>query len=42
MQEASIEVANAYTLVSDQWQYRSGLFPCRVQTLDVSRGKRQN
>ena len=32
-----IEVAEAYTLVSDQHPYRTGKLPCRVEVLDVAR-----
>jgi len=34
---AGIEVAQAYTLVSDQRPYRTGRLPCRVEELDVAR-----
>ncbi|MGH2496125.1 MAG: DegT/DnrJ/EryC1/StrS family aminotransferase [Ktedonobacteraceae bacterium] len=34
---AHIEVVDAYTLVSEQWQYRTGRFPCRIECLDASR-----
>ena len=34
---AGIEVAEAYTLVSDQRPYRTGRLPCRVEPLEVAR-----
>ena len=34
---AGIEVAEAYTLVSDQRPYRTGKLPCRVEALEVAR-----
>jgi dTDP-4-amino-4,6-dideoxygalactose transaminase len=37
LKSAGIEVAEAYTLVSDQRPYRTGKLPCRVEALDVAR-----
>jgi dTDP-4-amino-4,6-dideoxygalactose transaminase len=37
LRAAGIEVAEAYTLVSDQRQYRTGRLPCRVEALEVAR-----
>jgi len=37
LKAAGIEVAEAYTLVSDQRPYRTGKLPCRVETLEVAR-----
>jgi dTDP-4-amino-4,6-dideoxygalactose transaminase len=37
LRAAGIEVAEAYTLVSDQRPYRTGKLPCRVETLEVAR-----
>ena len=37
LRAAGIEVAEAYTLVSDQRPYRTGRLPCRVEALDVAR-----
>lgn len=38
LQCAGIEMAEAYTLVSDQGPYRTGKLPCRVESLEVARG----
>ncbi len=37
LRAAGIEVAEAYTLVSDQRPYRTGRLPCRVEELEVAR-----
>jgi dTDP-4-amino-4,6-dideoxygalactose transaminase len=37
LRAAGIEVAEAYTLVSDQRPYRSGMLACRVEALEVAR-----
>jgi dTDP-4-amino-4,6-dideoxygalactose transaminase len=37
LRAAGIEVAEAYTLVSDQRPYRTGRLPCRVEALEVAR-----
>ncbi len=37
LRAAGIEVAEAYTLVSDQRPYRTWRLPCRVEALDVAR-----
>ncbi|MFL5667657.1 MAG: DegT/DnrJ/EryC1/StrS family aminotransferase [Ktedonobacteraceae bacterium] len=37
LRAAGIEVAEAYTLVSDQRPYRTGKLSCRVERLDVAR-----
>jgi dTDP-4-amino-4,6-dideoxygalactose transaminase len=37
LKAAGIEVAEAYTLVSDQRPYRTGKLPCRVEALEVAR-----
>ena len=37
LRTAGIEVAEAYTLVSDQRPYRTGRLPCRVEALEVAR-----
>jgi dTDP-4-amino-4,6-dideoxygalactose transaminase len=37
LRSVGIEVAEAYTLVSDQRPYRTGRLPCRVEALDVAR-----
>ncbi len=37
LKAAGIEVAEAYTLVSDQRPYQTGKLPCRVEALDVAR-----
>jgi len=37
LKSAGIEVAEAYTLVSDQRPYRTGKLPCRVEALEVAR-----
>ena len=37
LRSAGIEVAEAYTLVSDQRPYRTGRLPCRVEALEVAR-----
>lgn len=37
LRAAGIEVAEAYTLVSDQRPYRTGRLPCRVEPLEVAR-----
>ena len=37
LRAAGIEVAEAYTLASDQRPYRTGKLPCRVEKLDVAR-----
>jgi dTDP-4-amino-4,6-dideoxygalactose transaminase len=37
LRAAGIEVAEVYTLVSDQRPYRTGRLPCRVEALDVAR-----
>jgi len=37
LKAAGIEVAEAYTLVSDQRAYRTGKLPCRVEALEVAR-----
>jgi dTDP-4-amino-4,6-dideoxygalactose transaminase len=36
LRAAGIEVAEAYTLVSDQRPYRTGRLPCRVEALEVA------
>ena len=37
LRAAGIEVAEAYTLVSDQRPYRTGRLPCRVEPLEVAK-----
>ena len=37
LRAAGIEVAEAYTLVSDQRPYRTGRLPCQVEALEVAR-----
>ena len=37
LRAAGIEVAEAYTLASDQRPYHTGKLPCRVERLDVAR-----
>jgi dTDP-4-amino-4,6-dideoxygalactose transaminase len=37
LRAAGIEVAEAYTLVSDQRPYRTGKLPCRVEALEVAK-----
>ena len=37
LRAAGIEVAEAYTLASDQRPYRTGKLSCRVEKLDVAR-----
>jgi dTDP-4-amino-4,6-dideoxygalactose transaminase len=37
LRAAGIEVAEAYSLASDQRPYRTGKLPCRVEKLDVAR-----
>ena len=37
LRAAGIEVAEPYTLVSDQGPYRTGKLPCRVESLEVAR-----
>jgi dTDP-4-amino-4,6-dideoxygalactose transaminase len=37
LKAAGIEVAEAYTLVSDQQPYRTGKLPCRVEALEAAR-----
>jgi dTDP-4-amino-4,6-dideoxygalactose transaminase len=37
LRSAGIEVAEAYTLVSDQRPYRTGRLPCRVEALEMAR-----
>jgi dTDP-4-amino-4,6-dideoxygalactose transaminase len=37
LRAAGIEVAEAYTLVSNQRPYRTGKLPCRVEALEVAR-----
>jgi dTDP-4-amino-4,6-dideoxygalactose transaminase len=37
LRAAGIELAEAYTLVSEQRPYRTGKLPCRVEALEVAR-----